>query len=73
MLGAKRIFNQTIGMCLYLCPQCLAYPDCRMLSVGSLAGTGRSCHHRPARSGWLAYIQALAGYGTMVGKKRSGL
>ena len=39
MLGTKRILNQITRMRLYLRPQRLAYPDCRVLSVGSLAGT----------------------------------
>lgn len=73
MLGAKRIFNQTFRMCLYLRPQRLAYQNRRMLSVGSLARTDCPCHHCFYRPHWLAYIQTLAGYGTMVGKKRSGL
>lgn len=73
MLGAKRIFNPAARMRLYLRPQRLAYPDCRVLSVGSLAGTDCPCHHCFYRPRWLAHIQALAGYGTMVGKKRSGL
>lgn len=73
MLGAKRIFDQAIGVCLYLRPERLAHQNRRAVSGGSLARTDRPCHHRPAQSYWLAYIQALAGYGTMVGKKRSGL
>ena len=66
MLGAKRIFDQTVRVRLYLRPQRLAHQDC-------LAGLDRHCHHRFSCPHWLAYIQALAGYGTMVGKKRSGL
>lgn len=73
MLGTKRIFNQAAGMRLYLRPQCLAYPDCRVLSFGSLAGADCPCRHCFFYPYRLAYIQALAGYGTMVGKKRSGL
>ena len=73
MLGTKRILNQITRMRLYLRPQRLAYPDCRVLSFGSLAGPDCPCHHRFSCPHWLAYIQALAGYGTMVGKKRSGL
>lgn len=73
MLGTKRIFNQAAGMRLYLRPQRLAYQDRRVLSCGSLAGPDCPCHHRLYFPHWLAYIQALAGYGTMVGKKRSGL
>ena len=73
MLGTKRILNQITRMRLYLRPQRLAYPDCRVLSFGSLAGPDRPCHHRFSCPRWLACIQALAGYGTMVGKKRSGL
>lgn len=45
MLGTKRILNQITRMRLYLRPQRLAYPDCRVLSVGSLAGTDCPCHH----------------------------
>ena len=73
MLGTKRILNQAAGMRLYLRPQRLAYQNRRVLSFGSLAGLDRHCHHRFSCPHWLAYIQALAGYGTMVGKKRSGL
>lgn len=73
MLGTKRILNQITRMRLYLRPQRLAYPDCRVLSFGSLAGPDRPCHHRFSCPHWLACIQALSGYGTMVGKKRSGL
>lgn len=73
MLGTKRIFNQAAGMRLYLRPQRLAYQDCCVLSFGSLARAGYPRHHCFYRPRWLAYIQALAGYGTMVGKKRSGL
>lgn len=73
MLGAKRILNQTVRMCLYLRPQHLAHQNRRVLSVGSLASADCPCHHCFYRPHWLAYIQALAGYGTMVGKKRSGL
>jgi hypothetical protein len=73
MLGTKRIFNQAAGMRLYLRPQCLAYQDRRAVPYGSLAGPNRPCHHRFSCPHWLACIQALAGYGTMVGKKRSGL
>lgn len=73
MLGAKRIFNQTVRVCLYLRPQRLAHQNRCVLSCGSLAGSDCHCHYRFSCPHWLAYIQALAGYGTMVGKKRSGL
>lgn len=73
MLGAKRIFNPSVGMRLYLHPELLAHQNRCVLSCGSLAGSDRSRHHCFYRPHWLAYIQALAGYGTMVGKKRSGL
>ena len=73
MLGTKRILNQITRMRLYLRPQRLAHQDRRAVSYGSLAGSDRPCHHRFSCPHWLAYIQALAGYGTMVGKKRSGL
>lgn len=73
MLGAKRIFDQTVRVRLYLRPQRLAHQNRRVLSIGSLAGTGYPRHHCFYRPRCLAYIQALAGYGTMVGKKRSGL
>lgn len=72
MLGAKRIFNQTVRVCLYLRPQRLAYPDCRVLPFGSLANVVVSCRPQFYRLYMLAYIQALAGYGTMVAE-RSGL
>ncbi len=73
MLGTKRIFNPAAGMRLYLRPQFLAHQDRRAVPYGSLARVGRHCHHHLSCPYWLAYIQALAGYGTMVGKKRSGL
>ncbi len=73
MLGAKRIFNQTVRVCLYLRPQRLVHQDRRAVPYGSLARADCHCHHRLYFPHWLAYIQALAGYGTMVGKKRSGL
>ncbi len=73
MLGAKRIFNPAARMRLYLRPQRLAYQDRRAVPYGSLAGSDCHCHYRFSYPHWLAYIQALAGYGTMVGKKRSGL
>lgn len=73
MLGTKRILNQITRMRLYLRPQRLAHQDCRAVSYGSLARAGYPRHHCFYRPRWLACIQALAGYGTMVGKKRSGL
>ena len=73
MLGAKRIFDQTVRVRLYLRPQRRAHQDCRAVSYGSLARAGYPRHHCFYRPRWLAYIQTLAGYGTMVGKKRSGL
>lgn len=73
MLGTERILNQTFGVCLYLRPQRLAYQDRRVLSGRGLANAVTSYHHRFARNDWLAYIQALAGYGTMVVTERSGL
>ena len=73
MLGTKRILNPSARVRLYLRPQRLAHQDCRAVSYGSLARVGRHCHHHLSCPYWLAYIQALAGYGTMVGKKRSGL
>ena len=73
MLGTKRILNQITRMRLYLRPQRLAHQDRRAVSYVSLARTGYPRHHCFYRPRWLAYIQALAGYGTMVGKKRSGL
>lgn len=73
MLGAKRIFNPAARMRLYLRPKRLAHQNRRALSGGSLANVVTSCHPQFYRPYMLAYIQALAGYGTMVGKKRSGL
>lgn len=73
MLGAERILNQTVRVCLYLRPQRLAYQDRCAVSGGSLAGADTSCHSRFRRPHLLAYIQALAGYGTMVVTERSGL
>ncbi len=73
MVGAKRIFNPAPGMRLYLRFQRLAHQNRRALSGGSLASTGLHCDPCPARHGWMAYIQALAGYGTMVVAERSGL
>ncbi len=72
MLGTKRIFNTFAGVCLYLRPERLAHQNRRAVSGGSLARIDCPCHHRPDRSYWLAYIQALAGYGTMVVIERSG-
>ena len=73
MLGTKRILNQITRMRLYLRPQRLAHQDRRAVSYVSLARAGYPRHHCFYRPRWLAYIQTLAGYGTMVGKKRSGL
>ena len=73
MLGAERILNQTFRVCLYLRPQRLAYQDRRAVSGGSLAGADASCHSQFRRPHRLAYIQAVAGYGTMVVTERSGL
>lgn len=73
MLGTERILNQTFGVCLYLRPQRLAYQDRCAVSHGSLAGSDCHCHYRFSCPHWLAYIQALAGYGTMVVTERSGL
>jgi hypothetical protein len=73
MLGTKRILNQITRMRLYLRPQRLAHQDRRAVSYVSLARAGYPRHHCFYRPRWLACIQTLAGYGTMVGKKRSGL
>lgn len=73
MLGTKRIFDPSARMRLYLRPQRLAHQNRRALFRGGLAGAGHPCRHRLSCPYLLAYIQALAGYGTMVGKKRSGL
>lgn len=73
MLGTKRIFNQIVRVCLYLRSQRLAYQNRRAVPYGSLASADCPRHHCFYLPRWLAYIQALAGYGTMVGKKRSGL
>lgn len=73
MFGTQRIFNPAPRMCLYFRPQRLAHQNRRAVSGGSLARADRPCHRRPDRPYWLAYIQALAGYGTMVGTERSGL
>ncbi len=73
MVGAKRIFNPAPGMRLSLRLQRLAHQNCRALSDRSLAGTGCHCDSCPDRHDWMACIQTLAGYGTMVGKERSGL
>ncbi len=73
MVGAKRIFNPAPGMRLSLRLQRLAHQNRRALSGGSLASTGCLCNSCPDRHDWLACIQTLAGYRTMVGKKRSGL
>lgn len=73
MFGTKRIFDPAPRMRLYLRPERLAHQNCRAVSGGSLARVDRSCHHHLYRPHWLAYIQALAGYGTMVGTERSGL
>lgn len=73
MFGAKRIFNPAAGMRLYLRPERLAHQSCCAVSGRGLADAVTSYHHRFTRSDWLAYIQALAGYGTMVGTERSGL
>lgn len=73
MIGTQRIFDPDPRMRHYLRPQRLAHQDRRALSGGSLAGIGRHCGHCPNRPHWLACIQALAGYGTMVGTERSGL
>ncbi len=73
MLGTKRILNPSARVRLYLRPQRLAHQNRCVLSCGSLAGSDRPRHHCFYRPRWLAHIQALAGYGTMVGKKRSGL
>lgn len=73
MLGTERILNQIVRVCLYLRSQRLAYQNCCVLPVGSLAGSDRPRHHCFSCPHWLAYIQALAGYGTMVVTERSGL
>ena len=73
MLGTKRILNQITRMRLYLRPQRLAHQDRRAVSYVSLARAGYPRHHCFYRPRWLACIQSLAGYGTMVGKLRSGL
>lgn len=73
MFGAERILDQIFRVCLYLRSQRLAHQVRRTVSGGGLAGVIASCRHCPARGNWLAYIQALAGYGTMVVTERSGL
>jgi len=73
MVGTQRIFDPSPRMRLPLRPQHMAHQDRRALSGGSLAGAGCHCRHRPAHHYPLAYVQALAGYGTMVGTERSGL
>lgn len=73
MLGAKRIFNATVGVCLYLRPERLAHQNRCAVSGGGLANAVTPCHSRFYRSHMLAYIQTLAGYGTMVVTERSGL
>ncbi len=73
MVGAKRIFNPAPGMRLYLRLQRLAHQNRRALPGGSLASTGCPCGSCPDRHDWLACIQTLAGYGTMVVAERSGL
>lgn len=73
MLGTERILNQTFRVRLHLRPQRLAHQNRCVLSCGSLADSDCHCHHHLSCPHWLAYIQALAGYGTMVVTERSGL
>lgn len=72
MCGAQRIIDPDSGRCHYSRFKRLAHQGCCALSGGRLAGAGDSGCHRPCWYHFLAYIQALAEYRTMV-VERSGL
>jgi hypothetical protein len=73
MVGTKKFYFPTAGVCLSLPAQRHTAPDGSRHPNRNLAGASYHCRHHFRAYHCLACIQALAGYGTMVRKKRSGL
>jgi hypothetical protein len=73
MVGTKKFYFATAGVRLSLPAQRHTVPDGNRHPDRNLASTSYHRSHRLWTYHCLACIQALAGYGTMVRKKRSGL
>ncbi len=73
MFGTERILKPNFRRCIDSCSEFLADQDCREVSGRGMDNTATYFHHCFCLYVALAYIQTLAGYGTMVIKRRSGL
>lgn len=73
MFGTERILKSNFRRCIDSCSELLADQDCREVSGRGMDNTVTHFHYRFCLYVALAHIQTLAGYGTMVVKKRSGL
>lgn len=73
MLGTERILKPNFRRRVDSCSELLADQDRRKVSGRSMDNSATHFHYRFCLYPALAYIQTLAGYGTMVVKKRSGL